>query len=62
MTATVERYRTPSGNRDEDRFRAVCAGCSWRALGWHSNRTIEGRALAERDATQHRCPDEKREA
>jgi len=59
MTATVERYRTPSGNRGEDRFRAVHAACGWRSLAWHSNRTVEGRRLAERDATQHRCPDQK---
>jgi len=55
--ATVERYRAPSGNRDEDRFRAVHAACGWRSLGWHSNRTIEGRGLAERDAREHRCPE-----
>jgi hypothetical protein len=55
QAATVERYRAPSGNRDEDRFRAVCNSCDWKSLGWHSNRTIEGRRLAERDAAQHRC-------
>lgn len=63
-TATVERYRAPSGNRDEDRFRAVHPACGWRSLGWHSNRTVEGRRLAERDAQQHRCAevDERRAA
>ena len=55
MTATVDRYRTPSGNRDEDRFRAVCTACGWKSLAWYSNRTIEGRRLAERDAKEHRC-------
>jgi len=54
MTASVERYSAPSGNRDADMFRATCA-CGWKSLAWHSNRTIEGRALAERDATEHRC-------
>lgn len=55
QAATVERYRSPSSNRDDDRFRAVCNSCDWKSLGWHSNRTIEGRRLAERDAAQHRC-------
>lgn len=54
-TATVDRYRTPSGNRDEDRFRAICAACGWKSLAWYSNRTVEGRRLAERDAKEHRC-------
>lgn len=58
MTASVDRYRTPSGNRDEDRFRATCSACGWTSLAWHSNRTIEGRRLAERDAKEHRCPKE----
>lgn len=54
--ARIERYRAPSGNRDEDRFRAVCDSCDWKSPAWHSNRTIEGRTLAERDAQDHRCP------
>lgn len=54
--ATIKRYRAPSGNRDEDRFRAVHAACGWRSLAWHSNRTVEGRRIAEREAQQHRCP------
>lgn len=53
--AEVERYRAPSRNRDEDRFRAVHPACGWRSLAWHSNRTVEGRRLAERDAREHRC-------
>lgn len=54
MTATIERYSAPSGNRDADMFRAVCT-CGWKSLAWHSNRTVEGKRLAERDANQHRC-------
>lgn len=53
-TAKVERYNAPSGNRDADMFRAACS-CGWKSLGWHSNRTVEGKRLALRDAKQHRC-------
>jgi hypothetical protein len=51
-TVTVKRLRAPSGNRDADRFQAVCS-CGWRARATHSNRTAEGRSLAERDAEDH---------
>lgn len=54
MTATVKRYSAPSGNRDADYFYAECTPCQWKG-GMHSNRTVEGRTLAERDAAQHRC-------
>lgn len=52
--ATVIRHRAPSGNRDADYFQATCT-CGWEAAGFHPNRTVEGRRLAERDAEQHRC-------
>lgn len=55
LATNVDRYRAPSGNRDEDRFRATCPDCGWKSLAWHSNRTIEGRKVAEREAAQHRC-------
>lgn len=50
----VERWHAPSGNRDHDRWFAVCLICGWSGV-MHSNRTIEGRRLAERDAAQHTC-------
>lgn len=53
-TATVTRHRAPSGNRDADSFAATCERCGWTGAS-HSNRTIEGKSLAERDAQQHRC-------
>lgn len=53
-TATVRRIAAPSGNRDSDRFQATCP-CGWTAAAAHSNRTTEGRTLAERDAADHRC-------
>ena len=53
-TAAVERLRAPSGNTDHDHFRAGCSQCGWKGSP-HSNRTVEGRRLAERDASQHRC-------
>lgn len=52
-TATVRRYRAPSGNRDADYFSAECDACPWKSSGFHSNRTVEGRTLAERDAADH---------
>lgn len=54
MTDTsVVRVRAKSGNPDNDRFRAVCK-CGWGGA-FYSNRTVEGRHLAKRDADQHRC-------
>lgn len=50
-TATVKRHKAPSGNRDNDYFQAVCS-CEWSG-GMHSNRTVEGRSLAERDRDDH---------
>lgn len=52
--ATVERQFAPSGNRDADYFQPKCAKCGWEGAPY-SNRTIEGRQLAERDADAHRC-------
>lgn len=49
--ATVKRHPAPSGNRYADYFRPECP-CGWRGA-FHSNRTIEGRKLAERDAADH---------
>lgn len=54
QTATVERYHAPSGNRDADYFKAVCLVCNWQGV-LYSNRTVEGRACARRDAAQHKC-------
>lgn len=54
--ATVKRLRAPSGDRDHDRFQAVCGSCGWQCNALHSNRTVEGRTLAERDAREHYCP------
>lgn len=53
MTAAVKRVSAPSGNRDSDRFQAVCSECGWASNALHSNRTVEGRTLAERDAKDH---------
>ena len=49
--ATVDRLRAPSGNRDADYFRPRCS-CGWQGAPY-SNRTVEGRFLAERDAADH---------
>lgn len=56
VTATVTRLTAPSGNPDADRFQAACAACGWVDPALYSNRTVEGRRLAHRDAEQHRCP------
>ena len=53
MSARIERVRARSGNPDADYFRAICP-CGWKGAV-HSNRTIEGRRLAERDARGHLC-------
>lgn len=53
MISSVRRHHAPSGNRDHDYFRAECTSCDWTARAMHSNRTIEGRALAQRDADDH---------
>lgn len=54
MTQTAVAHRIPakSGNRDNDYWQAKCPQCPW-VGGFHSNRTIEGRTLAERDASEH---------
>lgn len=52
MTAYVNRLWAPSGNRDADHFQATCLACGWTGAA-HSNRTVEGRGLAERDTAQH---------
>lgn len=54
MNATVKRLRSASGNRDHDYFQPQCSTCNWKGAPY-SNRTVEGRTLAERDAEQHRC-------
>lgn len=53
MSATVTRLRAPSQNRDADYWQARCTECGWGSGGMHSNRTVEGRSLAERDAADH---------
>lgn len=50
--AKVTRHRR-GGLGDNDYFQATC-GCGWKGP-LNSNRTIEGRKLAERDARNHRC-------
>jgi hypothetical protein len=52
LTATVKRHRR-GGMGDNDYFQALCS-CGWKGAP-NSNRTIEGRKLAERDARNHRC-------
>ena len=52
--ARVVRLSAPSGNRDNDYFRPECRECDWHGAAY-SNRTIEGRELADRDARQHTC-------
>ena len=54
MTTTVNRISAPSGNRDNDYWQAACSACPWQSA-LYSNRTIEGRTLAERDRTEHVC-------
>lgn len=53
MSAAALRLPAPSGNRDADYFRASCSSCGWESKALYSNRTVEGRALAERDAADH---------
>lgn len=53
MNATVKRHRAPSDNRDADYFQAVCSECGWKDPAMYSNRTVEGRTLAERNAKEH---------
>jgi len=56
MTARVERLSSPSGNRDNDYFQPTCDACGWKGASY-SNRTVEGRTLAEKHAAEHRCGD-----
>jgi hypothetical protein len=51
-TAEARRLHAPSGNRDNDYWQAECS-CGWTSSAVHSNRTVEGRALADRDAADH---------
>lgn len=51
-TAVAHRIAAKSGNRDNDYWQAKCPACPW-VGGFHSNRTIEGRRLADRDAAGH---------
>ena len=53
-TTTVKRIAAPSGNRDNDYLRPECFTCGWRGA-LYSNRTVEGRTLADRHASVHRC-------
>ena len=53
-TARVVRLLAPSGNSDYDYFCPRCDACNWHGASY-SNRTIEGRQLAERDARRHTC-------
>lgn len=53
-SATVTRHPAPSGNRDADYFQPTCSACGY-AGALYSNRTVEGRRLAARDAEAHRC-------
>lgn len=52
MSAIVRRIRA-RGNPDHDYWQPGCE-CGW-AGALYSNRTVEGRDLAERHADQHRC-------
>lgn len=54
-TATAVRIPAKSGNRDNDYWQAKC-DCGWVDPALYSNRTIEGRTLAERNAGDHTCP------
>lgn len=53
MPATVKRHKAPSGNPDADRFQALCAEHPGWITAAHSNRTVEGKSLAERDRVEH---------
>lgn len=53
MPATVRRIFAPSGNRDADYFQAVCPEHPSWISGTHSNRSVEGRSLADRDRDDH---------
>lgn len=67
MTAIVRRYESPScklirvgrylthSHGDYDYFRAECDACGWKSQSY-PNRQVEYHRLAERAATQHRCP------
>lgn len=52
MTAITHRQVSPSGNRDNDYFQAECSACNWTGAAY-SNRTAEGRQLAERATAEH---------
>lgn len=59
--SNVKRHAAPSGNRDNDWFQAECS-CDWKSQALHSNRTIEGYELAERDARDHTSASNRRPA
>ena len=44
--AVVQRIRSKSGDRDYDYFQGQCSVCPWEGA-YHSNRTVEGRTLAD---------------
>lgn len=54
--ATAVRIPAKSGNRDNDYWQAKCGDCGWVDPALYSNRTIEGRELAQRNAAEHTCP------
>lgn len=51
--ARLVRISAPSGDRDADRWQGQCP-CGWKGAA-HSNRTVEGRSLGERDVREHVC-------
>lgn len=51
-TTTHEARLQKHGKGDAAYFRGACT-CGWHAVAWNSNRTVEGRRLAARDARDH---------
>jgi hypothetical protein len=51
-TAYAKRIPARSGNRDNDYWQATCNTCPWKGA-LSSNRTTEGKRLAQRDADDH---------
>jgi membrane protease subunit (stomatin/prohibitin family) len=60
MTASIARRRVPGTNRDYDLWFAVCHECGWRS-DYFSNRTIQGRQVAQDRADSHRCKTSREE-
>ena len=48
----LKKYLPPSGNTDNAMWYGKCT-CGWQSV-MHSNRTAEGRMLADRDITYHK--------